>query len=136
MVPRSHQNPASLLRRIIYPLRRLPIHYVAEVVKKAKTYNSGENGRIYTIPLMDSNGEIVSVKAFSVENILKDKICRDEVKFNPMFFCRLSKETLQEASKPLPRKHLDILLGNPDLALQLVCETGYGCQDCANGCCL
>ena len=39
---------------------------LAGVGSKAITYNSGENGRIYTVPLMDSNGEIVSVKAFSL----------------------------------------------------------------------
>ena len=98
---------------------------LAGVGSKATTYNSGENGRIYTVPLMDSNGEIVSVKAFLVDNILTDKIGREEVKFNPRDFPRLSKETLQEAGKPLPRKHLDILVGNPDLALQPLFETGF-----------
>ena len=63
---------------------------------------------------MDFNGEIVLVKAFLVENILTDKIGRDEVKFNPRDFPCLSKETRQEAGKPLPRKHLDILMGNPN----------------------
>ena len=76
---------------------------------------------------MDSKGEIVMVKAFSIENILTEKIGRDEIKFNPRDFPHLSKEVLQEAGKPLPRKHLDILVGNPDLALQPVCETGFGC---------
>ena len=102
---------------------------LAGVGSKATTYNSGENGRIYTVPLIDFNGEIVSVKAFSVENILTDKIGREEVKFNP-FPC-VSKETLQEAGKPLPRKHFDILVSNPYLALQPVCEAGFGCQDFA-----
>ena len=85
---------------------------------------------------MDSNGEIVSMKALSVDDILTDKIGREQVKFNPRDFPRLSKETLQEAGKPLPRKHLDILVGNPDLALQPVCEAGFRCQDCAQGRCL
>ena len=51
-------------------------------------------------------------------------------------FPHLSKEILQEAAKPLARKYLDILIGNPNLSLQPVCETGFGCQDCANGRCL
>ena len=29
-----------------------------------------------------------------------------------------------------------MLIGNPDLALQPVCQSGFGCQDCAKGCCL
>ena len=63
---------------------------LAVVGSKDITYNSGDNGRIFTVPLMDSNGEIVSVKAFLVENILTDKIGRDEVMFNPRYFPRLS----------------------------------------------
>ena len=51
---------------------------------------------------MDSNGEIVSVKAFLVDTILTEKIRRKEVKFNPRDSPRLSKETLQEAGKPHP----------------------------------
>ena len=50
---------------------------LAGVGSKATTYNSGENGRIYTVPLMDSNGEIVLVKAFSVDDILTKKIGRE-----------------------------------------------------------
>ena len=63
---------------------------LAGVGSKATTYNLGENWRIYTVPLMDSNGEIVSVKAFLVDNILTDKIGREEVKFNLRDFLRLS----------------------------------------------
>ena len=85
---------------------------------------------------MDSNGEVVTIKAFSVENILTDKIGRDEVKFNPKDFPRISKEVLQEARKSLPRKLLDELVGNPDLALQPLCEIGFGCKECTKGRCL
>ena len=76
------------------------------------------------------------MKAFLVDNILTDEIRRESFKFNPRDFPRFSKETLQEAGKPLPRKHLDILVGNPDLTLKPVCETGFGCQDCAQQGCL
>ena len=31
---------------------------------KATTYNSNEKGRIYSVPLLDSNQEIVIIKAF------------------------------------------------------------------------
>ena len=66
------------------------------------------------------------MKAFLVNNILADKIGREDIKFNPRYFPHLSKDTLQEANKPLPRKDLYILVGNPDLALEPVCETGFG----------
>ena len=42
---------------------------------------SYSNGRIYRIPLLDSNKEITYIKAFSVESILSDKIGREAVKF-------------------------------------------------------
>ena len=100
----------TLVSRFFAKRNNLPFeestYTLAGVGSKATTYNSGENGRIYTVPLMDSNGEIVLVKAFLVENILTDKIGIEEVKFNPRDFPRLSKETLQEAGKPLPRKNL------------------------------
>ena len=95
-----------------------------------------DNGKIYTIPLLDSNREIVFVKAFSVDIILAEKISQEEVVFNKEDFPHLSKEVLQEAAKPLARKYLNILIGNPNLALQPVCEYGFGCQDCAKGRCL
>ena len=59
---------------------------------------------------MDSNGGVVTVKAFSVENILTEQIGRDEVKFNQKDFPRISKDDLQEARKPLPRIYLDLLI--------------------------
>ena len=46
---------------------------------------------------MDSNDEIVSMKAILVDNNLANRIVREQVKFNPTDFPRLSKETLQEA---------------------------------------
>ena len=39
------------------------------------------NGRIYNIPLLDSNQEIIFVKALSVDIILSEKISREEVIF-------------------------------------------------------
>ena len=71
-----------------------------------------------------------------MDSILAEKIGREEVVFNKEDFPHLSKEVLQEAAKPLARKYLDILIGNPNLALQLVCESGFGCQDCEKGWCL
>merc|ERR1712030_7211 len=109
---------------------------LAGLGSEATTFDSNNNGKIYTVPLEDSNGEIVLVKAFAVEKILKERIGRDEVKLNQEDFPHLSEDVLQEAVKPLPRKYLDILIGNPDLALQPVCQSGFGCQDCAKGRCL
>ena len=37
----------------------------------ATTYN---NWKIYTVPLVDSNGEVILVKAFSFNTILTEKI--------------------------------------------------------------
>ena len=67
---------------------------------------------------MDYNGEVVTVKSFSVENILTEKIGKDKIKFNSKDIPRLSKEMFQEAGKSLPRKYLDVLKGNPNMALQ------------------
>ena len=40
---------------------------------KATTYDSNTNGKAYTVPLEDSDGGIVLVKASAVERILEDK---------------------------------------------------------------
>merc|ERR1712030_315117 len=109
---------------------------LAGLGSEATTYDSNDNGKIYTVPLEDSDGEIVLVKAFAVEKILEEKTGRDEVKLNHEDFPHLSKEVLKEAAKPLPRKYLDMLIGNLDLALQPVYQSGFGCQDCAKGRCL
>merc|ERR1712082_402387 len=85
---------------------------------------------------MSLDGEIFLVKAFAVERILKEKIGREKIKFNHDDFPHLSKDVLQETVKHLPRKYLDILIGNPNLTLQPVCQSGFGCQDCAKGHCL
>ena len=106
---------------------------LAGIGSNPTTYN---NGRIYNIPLLDLNQEIVLVKAFFVDSILSEKIGREEVKFNKEDFPHLSKEVLQEAAKPLARKYLDILIGNPNLALQPACKSRFGCIDCAKGRCL
>ena len=96
---------------------------LAWIGSQATTYDSNDNGKIYASPLEDSDGEIVLVKAFTAEKILEEKIGREEVKFNHDDFPHLSKEVLQEAAKPLPRKYLDMLIGNPDLAFQPVCQS-------------
>merc|ERR1712082_376835 len=72
----------------------------------------------------------VVIKAFAVDSILSEKIGREKVKLDPEDFPHLTKQKLQEASRSLPKKHLDILIGNPDLGLQPVCRVGFGCPDC------
>ena len=49
---------------------------LAGIGSSPTTYN---NGRIYNIPLLDSNQEIVIVKAFSVDSILSEKIGQEAV---------------------------------------------------------
>ena len=71
-----------------------------------------------------------------MKSILTGKIGREEIVFNPKEFPHLSLETLKEAGKALPRKHLDLLVGNPDLGIQPVCNLGFGCPDCSKGRCL
>lgn len=67
--------------------------YTLTVVGGAATsYNAGEGDKIYTVPLMSSSGELVTVKVFSVENILIEKITREEIKFNPEKFPHLSQD--------------------------------------------
>ena len=71
-----------------------------------------------------------------MDSILSEKIGREAVNFNKEDFPHLPKEVLQEAAKPLAKKYLDILIGNPDLALQPACQSGFSCMDCAKGRCL
>ena len=100
---------------------------------KLTTYNKG---KIYSVPLVDSNGEVILVKAFSVNSILVEKVGREELVLKKKDFPHFSKAVLKEAAKPLPNKYVDILIGNPNLSLQPVCGTGFGSQDCAQGYCL
>ena len=55
------------------------MYTLAGIGSNATTYN---DGKIYAVPLVDSYGEILSVKAFSVDTILTEKIGREEVVFN------------------------------------------------------
>ena len=83
---------------------------LAGIGSKATTYDSNNNGKIYTVPLEDSDGDIVLVKAFAVERILDEKIGREKDKYNHDSFTHLSKDDLQERAKPLPSKYIDILI--------------------------
>ena len=127
----------TLVSSIFAKKNRLPYeeasYTLAGIGSSPTTYN---NGRIYNIPLLDTKPEIIYVKAFSVETILSEKIGQEAVKFSKEDFPHLPKEVLQEAAKPLAKKHMNILIGNPDLGLQLACESGFGCMDCAKGRCL
>ena len=88
------------------------------------------------MPLIDSSGHKIIVKAFGVNHILADKIGCEEVKFKKEDFPGLSKAVLVEAAKALPKRFLDILVGNTNLGLQPVCRHGFGCKDCKKGRCL
>ena len=88
------------------------------------------------MPLIDSSGNKIVIKVFGVDHILAEKIGHEEVKFKKEDFPNLSKSVLIEAAKALPKKFLDILVGNPNLGLQPVCKYGFGCKDCERGRCL
>ena len=87
---------------------------------KPTTYNKG---KIYSVPLVDSNGEVILVKAFSVNSILVEKVGREEIVLKKKDFPHFSKAVLKEAAKPLPNKYIDVIIGNPHLSLQPVCRT-------------
>ena len=101
-----------------------------------KTYHAGKGGRVYTVPLMSSSGEQINVKALSVEVILPGKKGREKLNLNPKKFPHIPVRNLKEAEKCLPRKHLDLLIGNSDLGLQPACTAGFGCTNCARNQCL
>ena len=52
------------------PFKKAPFTLSA-MGSKHKTYNKG---KIYSVPLVDSNGDSVLVKAFSVDSILIEKV--------------------------------------------------------------
>ena len=128
----NNGSEITLVSSIFAKKNKLPFeqatYTLAGIGSNATTYT---NGRIYTVPLVDSNGEVIMVKAFSVNTILTEKIGREEVVFNKKDFPYLPRAVLEEAAKPLNRKYLDMLIGNPNLGLQPVCETEFGYQDCA-----
>ena len=127
----------TLVFSIFAKKKKLPFeqatYTLAGIGSNATTYN---NGKIYTVPLVDSYGEIILVKAFLVDTILTEEIGREKVIFNKDDFPHLSNAVLEEAAKPFNKKYLDVLIGNPNLGLQPVCQTGFSCQDCARGHCL
>ena len=83
-----------------------------------------------------TEGNKVVIKAFRVEKILNEKIGRDQVNFKENDFPGVSKDVLIQVGKVLPRKYLDILIGNSNLGLQPVCNFGFGCKNCLKGRCL
>ena len=94
-------SEVTLVSSIFAKKNRLPYEeasYTLAGIGSSPT--SYSNGRIYRIPLLDSNKEITYIKAFSVESILSDKIGREAVKFSKKDFRRIPKETLHEAGKP------------------------------------
>ena len=95
-----------------------------------------EKGKIYNVPLLDSEGNKILIKAFGVDQILSEKIGRDQVTFNEDEFPDVPNEVLIKVGKALPKKYLDILIGNSNLGLKPVCNYGFGYQNCSRGRCL
>ena len=58
------------------------------------------------------------------------------MKFDHKDFPHLSQAKLNEIGLPLPKKPVQVLIGNPNLSLQPSCHSGFGCPDCAQDRCL
>ena len=136
----DNSSELTLVSSIFAKRNNLPFkeatHTLVDVGGQAITYKAGKDGKVYTIPLVDTNGETVYVKAFSVKKILNNKVRREKLDLNPMEFIHISQEVLQETAKSLPRKHLDVLVSNINLGLCPVCNFGFKFPDCNKGCCL
>ena len=93
---------------------------LAGVGGQAVTYHAGKNGKIYSVPMITTNGDKMIVKAFAVDEILTEKVGREKVEFSHKDFPHISLSTLREAGKALPRKLLDLLIGNLNLLVNLL----------------
>ena len=56
--------------------------YSISGVGRATKYNAATNGRIYTMPLVENNGKVVYIKAFSINNIISNKVGRSNINLN------------------------------------------------------
>ena len=65
----------------------------------ATTFNSGDNGRIYNIPLVETNGDTITIKAFVVDSIHSEKIGHEEVKLNPRDIPHLTNEKFKKLNR-------------------------------------
>ena len=91
---------------------------------------------LYNLPLVDSEGNKILVKAFGVEKILSEKVGCDNVEFDQGDFPGVPKEILGRVGRVLPRRYIDVLIGNSHLGLQPVCSIGFGCSNCIKGRCI
>ena len=92
---------------------------LSAIGSKPATYNKE---KIYSVPLVDSNGEVILVKAFSVDSSLVEKVGREEIVLKKKDFPHFSKAVLKEAVKPLPNKYVDVLIGNPTFLFNMSVE--------------
>ena len=53
-----------------------------------------------------------------MDKILNEKVARDKVEFNSNYLSHLLLSLLREAGKALPKKKLDLIVGNPNISLQ------------------
>ena len=90
----------TLVSSIFAKKNKLPFkqatYTLAGIGSDVTTYNNGKN---YTIPLVDTNGENILVKTFSVNTIITEKMRREEVVFNEEDFPHLSKAVFKEVVK-------------------------------------
>ena len=100
------------------------------------TYTPRTGGKIYTVPLVKNDGSKVYIEAYSVKEILRDKVGRNEVKLKHEDFPHIPQSTLVKAGESLPKKAVQLSIGNPNLSLQPCCQRGFGCPDCEKDRCL
>ena len=86
---RKDEKPSNSTKKTCLPYEEAT-YTLAGIGSSPTTYN---NGRIYNIPLLDSNQEIIFVKAFSVETILSEKIGQEAVNFNKEDFPHYQKSS-------------------------------------------
>ena len=94
------------------------------------------DGKLYSISLLDSSGRKVVIEAFGVDNILTEKVGRGKIIFNEEEVSDLPKAVIDKIAKPIPKKYVDILIGNSHLGLQPACNFGFGCKNCSMGRCI
>ena len=85
---------------------------------------------------VENNGKIIYIKAFSVNNILSNKVGRQNINIYTEDIPHLDQEYLQEAIKPLPKTYLDLLVRIIHLELQPACGHGFGYPDYTKGYCI
>ena len=100
------------------------------------TYTPSTGGKIYSVILKCTDGSTARFQAYSVKRILGGNVGRDRMKFEHQDFPHLIQDKLNKIGLPLPRKPVQVLIGNLNLSLQPKCHNGFGCPDCGKDRCI